>query len=114
MEIQSYGFGRIVIDGKVYNNDVKIVDDRVRPEWWREQGHFVDLKDVADLLIGEADICIFGTGAYGSMRISDAVKTAFKKKGIEIITEKTASACDRFNTLQKEGKRVMSGFHLTC
>jgi hypothetical protein len=114
MEIQAYRFGRIEIDGQVYTNDVKIVGTRVAPEWWRKQGHYVDLDDVVDLLDAEADICIFGTGAYGSMRISPSVKEALEKKGVETILEKTASACNRFNALRKKGKRVIAGFHLTC
>ena len=114
MEIQAYSFGHIEIDGTAYRNDVKILGGQVIPDWWRSQGHYVDLKDVSDLLASDADICIFGTGAYGSMRVSKAVKKALKDKGLTVITEKTASACNRFNALTKEGKRLIAGFHLTC
>jgi hypothetical protein len=114
MEIQSYRFGHIEIDGKAYRNDVKLIGEKVVPEWWRSQGHYVDLKDVKDLLATEAEVCIFGTGTYGSMRVSNAVKSAFEDRGIEVLVEKTESACNSYNQLTKTGKKVIAGFHLTC
>jgi len=114
MEIQFYQFGHIEIDGKAYRNDVKLIGNQVVPEWWRGQGHYVDLKDAEDLLAAGAQVCIFGTGAYGSMRISPAVKSAFEDRGVQVITAKTSEACNLYNRLAKEGKRVIAGFHLTC
>ena len=114
MKIRSYQFGRIDIDGHVYRHDVKILDGQVVPEWWRRQSHFVDIEDVRDLLDTDADICIFGTGAYGSMQISESVQTELKRRGFQVIMEKTAAACNRFTHLHREGKRIIAGFHLTC
>ena len=114
MKIQSYKFGHIEIDGTVYRNDVRLIGNKVLPEWWRSQGHYVDLMDANDLLAAEAEVCIFGTGAYGSMRIAPEVEAAFKKRGVQVITEKTSSACDLYNRLTNEGKKVIAGLHLTC
>ena len=114
MEIQSYRFGHIEIDGKSYRNDVKLMGNKVVDQWWRSQGHYVELEDVKDLLAAEAEVCIFGTGAYGSMRVSDTVKSAFEAQGIQVLEKKTESACNTYNQLVKEGKTVMAGFHLTC
>lgn len=114
MKIQSYRFGHIEIDGKVYRDDVKLVGERVVPDWWRSSGHFVELNDVGDLLYADADVCIFGTGAYGAMLVSEAVKSAFESRGIEVLIEKTESACSTYNRLSKEGKKVVAGFHLSC
>ena len=114
MEIQSYRFGHIEINGKAYRNDVKLIGNRVIPEWWRSQGHYVDLGDVKDLLAAEAEVCVFGTGAYGSMRVSRAVRSAFEARGIRVVVEKTESACNTYNQLSKEGKTVIAGYHLTC
>jgi hypothetical protein len=114
VEIQSYRFGHIEIDGKAYRNDVKLVGNKVIDHWWRSQGHYVELEDVKDFLAAEAEICIFGTGAYGSMRVSDAVNSALKAQGIQVLVEKTESAWHTYNQLSKEGKTVIAGFHLTC
>lgn len=114
MEIQSYRFGYIEIDGKAYHDDVKLIGDEVVPLWWRSQGHYVDLKDVQDLLAAHSQICVFGTGAYGAMRISDAVRSAFEDRGIQVVIDKTSPACDLYNRFTKQGKTVIAGFHLTC
>lgn len=114
MKIQSYRFGYIEIDGKGYRNDVKLIGKSVVPEWWRSQGHLVQVKDVQDLLNADAEICVFGTGAYGSMRVSEAVRSEFQNRGIQIQIEKTESACDTYSRLLRDGKKVVAGFHLSC
>ena len=114
MKIQSYRFGHIQIDGKDYRNDVKLFGERVVPDWWRTQGHLVEMRDVQDLLNADAEICIFGTGAYGSMRVSDAVQSAFQKRGIEVLIQTTESACTLYSRLLQDGKKVVAGFHLSC
>jgi hypothetical protein len=114
MKIESYRFGYIEIDDKAYRDDVKLVGGRVVPGWWRSSGHFVDLKDVQDLLDAEAEVCIFGTGAYGSMRVSDEVKSAFESRNVKVLVEKTELACNTYNRLAEGGKKVIAGFHLSC
>ena len=114
MEIQSYHFGHIQIDGKAYRNDVKLIGARVVPDWWRSRGHLVEPKDVQDLLSADAEVCIFGSGAYGGLRVSAAAKSAFESRGVRVLVEKTESACNLYNRLSKEGKKVVAGFHLSC
>jgi hypothetical protein len=114
MKIQSYRFGYIQIDGKDYRNDVKLIGKRVIPDWWRTQGHFVEMRDVQDLLNAGAEICIFGTGAYGSMRVSEAVQSEFQNRGIRVLMQKTESACALYSRLVQDGKKVVAGFHLSC
>jgi hypothetical protein len=112
--IQSYRFGHIKIDGKAYRNDVKLIGGKVIPEWWRSRGHLVELKDVQDLLKTDPEICIFGTGAYGSMRVSESVRSAFRDRGIEVVMEQTEQACHTYNRLLETGRKVVAGLHLTC
>jgi len=114
MEVQAYHFGHIQIDGKAYRNDVKLIGERVVPDWWRSQGHHVGPEDVNDLLGSDAEVCIFGTGAYGALRVSEAVKAAFESRGVNVLVQRTESACDTYNRLTKEGKKVVAGFHLSC
>jgi hypothetical protein len=114
MKIQSYRFGYVQIDGKDYRNDVKLIGERVVPDWWRTRGHLVEMRDVQDLLNADAEICIFGTGAYGSMRVSEAVQSEFQNRGIEVLIQKTESACALYGRLLQDGKKVVAGFHLSC
>lgn len=113
MRIESYRFGYIQIDGKVYRNDVKLIGERVVPDWWRGQGHLVEIRDVQDLLNADAEICIFGTG-YGGLRVSKAVKSEFENLGIKVLIQKTEVACDTYNQLLQDNKKLVAGFHLTC
>jgi hypothetical protein len=41
--IEKYSFGKIVVNGVTYTNDIKIVQGRVVSEWWRKKGHSVYL-----------------------------------------------------------------------
>ena len=41
-----FSFSRIVVDGKICNNDIKIVSGKLVPVWWRKSGHTVDIEDV--------------------------------------------------------------------
>lgn len=114
MKIDAYRFGRITIDGKVYEEDVRLIGGKVLPGWWRASGHLVRLEDIKELLGTDARICLFGTGAYGGMKVSPEASTALETRGMEVIIEKTGAACTRFNRLAGENTKVVAAFHLTC
>jgi uncharacterized protein len=42
------------------------------------------------------------------------VKSAFERRGVSVLVEKTESACHTYNRLIKEGKKVVAGLHLSC
>lgn len=108
-----YSFGKMIIDGKIYNRDVKIIQDKVVPNWWREQGHFLQIQDVQDILDYHPDILIIGTGALGIMKVSPELLTFLKKQKIKVIVEKTAAAVTTFCKLSPEHNKA-GAFHLTC
>jgi hypothetical protein len=112
--IESYSFGRIVVDGKTYSNDIKIIEDSVIPEWWRKSGHTVVAEDVTDLAASGAEYVVLGKGSPGNMQTVSEVRKLFKDRGMQLIEEKTSRAIDTFNRLRGEGKSVCAGFHLTC
>ncbi|MGB9440927.1 MAG: hypothetical protein WCB15_23500, partial [Desulfobacterales bacterium] len=41
--IEKYSFGKIVVNGVTYTNDIKIVQGRVVSDWWRKKGHSVGM-----------------------------------------------------------------------
>lgn len=41
-----FSFSRIVVDGQICNNDIKIASGKLVPDWWRKSGHTVEIEDV--------------------------------------------------------------------
>ena len=112
--IEQYSFGKIAIKGRMYTNDIKIICGRVVPDWWRKNGHRVEIHDIADILKENTDIFVLGKGKPGLMKSTDSLRKFLQKKEIELIEVSTPKAVDTFNKLLKEGKSVSAGFHLTC
>ncbi len=112
--VEDYGFGRIVIDGKTYTSDVKIIKDQIVPNWWRKEGHHLYPEDIEDILASDCEVLVVGTGAYGVMKVDPLVQEACARKGIKLEAYKTAEAAKRFNQLAEQGVKVAGAFHLTC
>ena len=112
--IEDYGFGRIVIDGKTYRQDVIVFPDRVKPNWWRKEGHSLCLEDLKDVLEDPPEVLVVGTGYAGLMRVPREVREKLEEMGIRVVVEKTGKAYRTFNRLLSEGRRVVAALHLTC
>ena len=113
MHVDSYSFGRIVIDGKTYTSDVIVYPHRVDSSWWREEGHLLQKGDLKDVIAAKPDILVVGTGANGVMHVAEGTIGFLRSQGIEVHVDKTAKAVDLFNN-QPAGKKVVGAFHLTC
>jgi len=112
--IESYDFGRIMIDGQKYVSDVIILPDGVRPDWYRKAGHSLVPEDFGDLLDEvRPDKLIIGRGANGVLRVPDSTRAWLTDKGIELLDLPTKEACENYNRLRKNS-RVIAGLHLTC
>jgi len=111
--IDSYDFGRIVISGKEYTQDVIIYPTRVDGSWWRKEGHKVYLEDIREILKEEPEVLIVGTGYSGLVKVLPETEEYLKSKGIKLIVEDTRKACQTYNKLCKEAKAI-AAFHLTC
>lgn len=115
MMIEQYTEGRhMTIGGRRYGQDLKIVDGRVRSDWWRREGHRLDLDDIRDVLDARPRILVVGTGYAGNLRVSGRVRSGLGKRRIEVIAERTSRAVETFNRLHAEGRKVAGAFHLTC
>ena len=112
--IESYDFGHIVVDGLTHTSDVIIMGEKVQANWWRKEGHMLQVSDIKDALEEFApEVVIIGTGYMGMMTVPKETAQYFRTKGIELVVEKTRKACDLFNILSKS-KRTLAGLHLTC
>jgi hypothetical protein len=112
--IEKYQFGRIIVEGRAFESDIKIVDDRVVPNWWRMSGHSVEMEDIDDILNAKPEILVIGTGQPGRMESTDNLRAGLQKADIKLLEQPTSEAIQTFNRLKGEGKRVAAAFHLTC
>lgn len=112
--IESYSFGRMVIDGSIYRKDVIIFPDgKILSPWWRKNGHELTADDLVELIAKGPEIIICGTGAMGVMRPAAELKNHLTARNIELIVQKSTQAVTTFN--QMWGLRKLGGcFHLTC
>jgi hypothetical protein len=114
MHIDSYEFGRIIVDGETYASDCLIFRDHVEPDWWRRQGHKLVTDDLESVLSAEPEVLVVGCGAYGVMQVSGEVRTILRQKNIQLEDLKTAEAAERYNELSAAGRKVVGAMHLTC
>lgn len=111
--IESYSFGRITIDGKVYTSDVIILPDGVRPGWWREEGHNLHKEDLVEVITARPQALVIGTGNVGLMEVPQEVLDYLAVHGIRAEVKPTAAACKRYNELATS-ERVAAALHLSC
>jgi hypothetical protein len=111
--IDSYSFGQIVIEGKIFNSDVIIYQDSVDQKWWRKEGHLLQKEDLLDVIKHKPEIIIIGTGKPGLMEVPDETKQFVQSKGIKLIVNDTENACKIYNKLERKNK-VIAALHLTC
>lgn len=104
----------MTIGGKKYYHDLKIIDDQIKDNWLRNQGHRLNLIDIRDILTSKPEALIIGTGYAGNMRVPKDVRSHIEKQNIHVIEEITSKAVETFNHLYAEGKNVAGAFHLTC
>jgi len=112
--IEAYSFGSLTFAGKRYKKDLKILRGQVTDNWWRKEGHRVDVGDVEDILEAGPAILVVGMGANGLMKVSDKLKTELADKNIQLIAQPSGDAARTFNKLLEDGKDVAGAFHLTC
>jgi hypothetical protein len=111
--IESYDFGRIVIDGRQFGSDVVIFPDRIDGNWWRKEGHTLSADDVKEIVEAKPEVLVVGTGYSGLMKIHPQTEQYLQSSGIELIAARTEKACKIYNELFKS-RRVVAAFHLTC
>ncbi|GBE02126.1 hypothetical protein BMS3Bbin06_00968 [bacterium BMS3Bbin06] len=112
MRIDDYSFGRIVINGKIYTNDVIIFPEEVFSPWWRKEGHLLHREDLLDVIKNEPGVLIIGRGYSGEMKVPDPLVRELEEMGIRVIPMKTPEAVKKYNDL-RDGKAV-AALHLTC
>jgi len=114
MHIDSYQFGKIVIDGKAYNGDVIILGDSVQSNWWRKQGHSLSAEDLKTVIAAKPSVLVVGCGASGLMKVLEETRQVLQEHDIQLQALDTDKAVQRFNELSQSGENVAAALHLTC
>ena len=114
MHIDSYQFGKIVIDGVAYDSDCLIFEGSVKPNWWRKQGHLLTPEDLQPVIAAKPSILVVGCGASGMMNVSNETFQLLREHGIELFSANTSMAIEKFNELAEKDQIVAAALHLTC
>lgn len=81
--------------------------------WWRKQGHYLQVDDLADIIGAKPDTLIIGAGYSGVMNVPEETIRFVGSNGIEIRVERTEKAVELYNSAKKE-RTVIAALHLTC
>ncbi len=113
MKIETYSFGKMVLDGQIYKSDLIVYPDKIDNSWWRLQGHLLQMDDLKNILAAQPETLIIGTGYMGVLRVPKPLQEELLNLNIELHIKRTKKAVQLFNTMDKPEK-VIAAFHLTC
>lgn len=113
MVIEDYAFGRVVVDGRLYTQDLVVYPDCVQGGWLRKAGHRLDPHDLEGILEREARTVVVGTGNAGLMRVPPETLEYLESNGFEVIVQRTGEACETYNLLAAR-RPVIAALHLGC
>jgi hypothetical protein len=113
MHIDRYEFGLIVIDGETFRNDVLIYPGFIKSDWWRREGHLLQLDDVAEALAANPQVLVVGMGEPGKMQVDPGLAAYLKGRGVDLMAFPTKEACRVINELSPR-RRLAAALHLTC
>jgi len=113
MKITEYKFGLMAIDDKIYRQDLIIFPDRIQSEWWRDEGHKLQIKDIHGVIEQKPEYLIIGTGKYGFMKVDEQLVNMLNDLKIKYFIGKTFQAVRKFNEIPDTVRKI-AAFHLTC
>jgi hypothetical protein len=116
MEFGRYVFGSIEIDGVTYEHDVVIEDGRIRrrkkgPSKALRRGYGHTPLTAAEDIPWSCRCLVVGSGASGSLPVTDDMIAEAERRGVELIVMPTVEAIE-----QLRGSRVGTNaiLHVTC
>jgi hypothetical protein len=116
--ISHYRFGSITYKEKTFTRDLIILKgpsgEKILSNWWRKEGHYLQVEDLKEVFAFKPQYLIVGTGASGVMQIDPKVKERADDLGIILEAYLTERAVQRFNELLSQGVSLAGAFHLTC
>lgn len=110
--ITHYSFGKIIINGSAYENDVAIFSDSTVKNWYPQVNHAIQLIDIKELITGTTKTLIIGIGANKGCSVTDEIIEFADSNNIELHLLDTYEAVKLFNSSPKEG--LAACFHVNC
>jgi hypothetical protein len=112
VKIDKTEFGKIIIDGRAYDYDVKILPSgKILQRFGPKGSHEICLEEFAEIMKEKPKIIVIGTGQSGVAELEADAKKEIESKGIKLIIEPTPKAIKSFN---EAAARKAGLFHLTC
>ena len=110
--ITSYSFGKMIIDGKTYINELQILPTGIVKKWSPGDPHYILPIDIEEIVNSSIKTLIIGNGANGEAAIPDETVKFIKEKNIKVHIMNTHEAVKLFNESAKEAMGAI--FHLNC
>ena len=122
--IEHFSWGKYIISGKEHattkkgvtgsGKDIRLIGNEVS-RWNERVGHELTSSMITGVYGKDIDILIVGIGVKGDITYSGELPGTISKKGISrVMFERTRDACETYNRLYHEGKRVALLSHGTC
>ncbi len=116
MEFGRYAFGSIEVDGATYEHDVVIEGGRIRK---RKKGPSKALRGgyghtpltAAEDIPWSCTRLVLGTGASGSLPVTNDLIAEADRRGVELIVLPTVEAIEQ---LRRSGADTNAILHVTC
>lgn len=117
--IDSTKFGEITIDDKKYGQVLIIGDavferDEEKLRNLFDTTHQIGDWEIEQLLKGNPEIVIVGTGQNGVLQVEKIFLERLRKAGVEVVAAITPEAIRIYNEKTKQGKKVNTLIHTTC
>ena len=110
--ITSYSFGKMIVDGKTYTNELQILPNGTVKKWSPNDPHYILPADIEEIVSSSIKTLIIGNGANGEAAIPDETIKFIKAKSITVHIMNTYEAVKLFNESSKEAMGAI--FHLNC
>lgn len=116
MEFGRYAFGSIEVDGATYEHDVVIEGGRIRkrkkgPSKALREGYGHTPLTAAEDIPWSCTRLVLGTGASGSLPVTNDLIAEADRRGVELIVLPTVEAIEQ---LRRSGADTNAILHVTC
>ena len=117
MHVDAYEFGRITIDGVVYDHDVVIERGEIRkrkkgPSKPRREEFGHTPLTVEEKIPWSGERLWIGTGASGLLPVTEDLRREARRRRVELLVETTPILIERINRGLPAGTALV--LHVTC